>query len=126
MHPIMSGCRVLMLSVGVIIASVGGALACGNGKLLLEDKFETLDLAWGFEQNDPSRSNGPGGLVYEFKPGENIILLNQAGLYDNYEVCAVFATKVPTDAYAYVSVNFWGSNYNNAYGARHLSGLGHV
>ena len=115
MHPIMSGCRVLVLSVGVIIAGVDGALACGNGKLLFEDKFETLDPAWGFSQDDATRSNGPGGLVYKFKPNQSYSLLNQSSLYQNYEVCAVFATEVPADANAYVGVNFWGSDFDNVY-----------
>jgi hypothetical protein len=117
MHPIMSGCRVLALSVGIIIAGVDGALACGSGKLLVEDKFETLDPAWGFDKTSPGRSNGPGGLIYKFNPADNIDLLNQAGLYDNYEVCAVFATEVPANAGAWVAVNFWGNDKNNVYEA---------
>ncbi len=43
MRPIMSGWRLLVLSAGIRIAGGGSALACGGGKLLFEDKFETLD-----------------------------------------------------------------------------------
>jgi hypothetical protein len=117
MRPTMSGCRVLVLSVGIIVAGGDAALACGSGKLLIEDKFETLDPAWGFEQNDAARSNGPGGLVYKLDPNDSIDLLNQAGLYDNYEVCAVFATEFPANAGGWVGVNFWGDDKNNVYEA---------
>jgi hypothetical protein len=92
-------------------------MACGNGKLILEDKFETLDPAWGFQEQDPTRSNGAEGLVYNLQPKDSVHDLNQSGIYDNYEVCAVFATKVPMDGNAYVSVNFWASDNDNKYGA---------
>jgi hypothetical protein len=114
---IMSGCRLLALLSGVLIISMDGALACGNGKLLFEDKFEALDPAWAFSEDDSERSNGPGGLTYKYPPNVYINLLNEAGLYDNYEVCAVFVTEVPTGSNAYISVNFWASDFDNLYSA---------
>ncbi|MGH9553845.1 MAG: hypothetical protein ACRD3W_30985, partial [Terriglobales bacterium] len=117
MHPIMSGSSVLMLSVAVIIAGVDGAIACGNGKLIFEDKFEALDPAWGLLQDDPQRSNGPGGLTYKWPPKTGISRLNQSGIYDNYEVCAVFTTDAPADSGGGVAVIFWASDFDNLYGA---------
>jgi hypothetical protein len=90
----------------------------------LEDKFETLDPAWGFEEQDPARSNGPEGLVYSLQPNDSVRSLNQSDLYENYEVCAVFATKVPADAKVFVSVNFWASDNDNKYGADIFPALG--
>jgi hypothetical protein len=99
-------------------------MTCGNGKLILEDKFETLDPAWGFGEQDSTRSNGPEGLVYNLQPDDTFHALNGSGIYDNYEVCAVFTTKVPADANAYVSVNFWASDSDNRYGADVFPALG--
>src|SRR5262249_53435688 len=107
----------LIMSFAILVAGAASAMACGNGKLILEDKFETLDPAWSFQEQDATRSNGTEGLVYNLQPGDSIQTLNQSGLYENYEVCAVFASKVPADANAYVSVNFWASDNDNKYGA---------
>jgi hypothetical protein len=117
MRQMMSRCRLLVLSVGVLIAGVDGAAACGSGKLLFEDKFETIDPAWNLPREDATRSNGPGGLVYKLGPGDSIITLNQSGLHENYEVCAVFTSEVPAEADAYVAVDFWGSDSDNVYEA---------
>jgi len=93
------------------------AAACGNGKLIFEDKFATLDPSWGFGEDDPSRTNGPDGLVYKLDPNLSFNRLNQSELYDDYEVCAVYATKVPGNADTYVGVYFLGSDYDNFYQA---------
>jgi hypothetical protein len=106
-----------LLLIGILLAGVRTAAACGSGKLIFEDKFETLDPAWGLSQSDPTRSNGPGGLVYKFDPGNNTTLLNQTGFYDNYEVCGVFTTDVPANSDTYVAVDFWANDTNNAYEA---------
>jgi hypothetical protein len=117
MCPTLSKCRVLVLLAGILILGADKAVACGNGKLLLEDKFETLDPAWGFDPDSTTRSNGPEGLTYKLGPNDFVNLLNQSGIYDNYEVCAVFSSTVPENSDAYVSVNFWASDYDNQYGS---------
>src|SRR5262249_30215840 len=69
----------------------GGTVAdCGKGKLILEDKFQTLDPAWGFPKEDPQRINGPSGLTYKLGPNQVVTLLNQADFRENYEVCLSF------------------------------------
>jgi hypothetical protein len=105
----------LVLLIGFLTAEAETAAAQGNGKLIFEDKFQALDPAWGFDENVPNRSNGPDGLVYTWDPGNEVVLLNQSELYDNYEVCAVFATKVPAEAGAWCGVAFWGSDGKNLY-----------
>jgi hypothetical protein len=37
---------VMALGCGAIVGA-NGAQACGNGKVIFEDKFETLDPSWG-------------------------------------------------------------------------------
>ena len=120
MRPIMSGWRLLVLSAGIIIAGGGSALACGGGKLLFEDKFETLDPSWGFDKHVPARSNGPGGLVYKMPPDYSFALLNQSSLYDNYEVCAVFVTDAPAKADFVDWRRFLGRRYKQHIRGRHL------
>jgi hypothetical protein len=91
------------------------AFACSNGKLLFEDKFQTLDLAWGIAPLDSSHSVGADGLVYNLAPSTNFVFLSQTSYYDNYEVCAQFSTKFPEKANVYVGLAFWGSDNSNVY-----------
>lgn len=72
-----------LLLLGFFIAGVEGAAACGNGKLILEDKFETLAPVWGFVKQDDARTNGAEGLTYKLTPGDARQLLNQYDFYDN-------------------------------------------
>jgi hypothetical protein len=99
--------------------AVSDANACGNGKLVFEDKFETLDPAWGFgpPSENASRSNGPKGLVYKYAADHVTGLLNQTSVYNDYEVCAEFTTEGAADASPWVGVLFWGSDTNNVYEA---------
>lgn len=107
----------LLMTIALVLGP-GNAAACGNGKLILEDRFETLEPAWGFAKENRDRSNGPDGVVYKLDPGGWTFVLNQSGFYDEYEVCAVFATRLPTDdADAYVGVAFWANDRDNFYEA---------
>ena len=85
----------LCLAAAGLLMAMSGAMACGSGKLLFEEKFASLDPAWGFSENDESRTNGPDGLTYKLKPNDSRFLLSQASLYDDYEVCATFTTEAP-------------------------------
>jgi hypothetical protein len=105
-----------LLLIGSITAGIETAMACGKGKLILEDKFETLDPAWGFPKSATNRSNGRDGLVYKLNPSNEVDMLNQSEFYNDYEVCAVFATKVPDDTSdAWAGVTFWASDMDNGY-----------
>lgn len=104
-----------LLLIGFLAAGAETVMACGNGKLILEDKFGALDPAWSFPGNTPNRSNGPGGLVYKLDPRNELEFLNQSGFFNDYELCAVFATKVPDDAGAWAGVVLWGSDLDNFY-----------
>jgi hypothetical protein len=90
-------------------------MACGSGELLFEEKFATLDPAWGFSETDESRTNGADGLTYKLKPNDSRFLLNQASLYDDYEVCVTFTTETPEKAGTYVAVDIWGVDAKNVY-----------
>jgi hypothetical protein len=107
-------CSCLMLG-GVFAADIEQASACGNGALIMEDKFETLDPTWGFSEEDPHRTNGQDGLTYKVEAKTGIFVLNQAGLYDDYEVCVDFKIDAPKDTYAYVGAVVWASDKDNGY-----------
>jgi hypothetical protein len=102
-----------LLLVGFLIASVDGAAACGDGKLVLEDKFATLDPAWDFKNSDPTNTsthtNGPGGLTYQLDEEALVWPLNTAAKHENHEVCAVFETKSAADDMYLVGVRFGAS-----------------
>lgn len=51
--------RLGVLAAGLLVC-MSEAMACGSGKLILEEKFESLDPAWGFSDKDDTRKNGPG------------------------------------------------------------------
>jgi hypothetical protein len=91
--------------------------ACGNGKLLFQDNFETLNPAWGFREGAAVRSNGPEGLTYKLDPDREVTLLNQSSPYDNYEVCAVYATQTAANANPWLGIVFWAEDEDNAHDA---------
>jgi hypothetical protein len=63
-------------------------------------------------------------LVFHVSPSNGYRLLNQSGTYNDYEVCALFTSKVPADSNAWVAVNFWGSDNDNTYSAGILPAQG--
>jgi hypothetical protein len=97
------------------VASSGSALACGAGKLLFEDKFDKLDPAWGITLKD-GWSVGQG-LKMTLKPNDAETFLNQASLYDNYEVCMTVASQFTGDDTTDPYVIFWGADSDNFYEA---------
>jgi hypothetical protein len=107
-------CLSLMMA-GSLFAGVGQALACGDGEVILEDKFTSLDPAWGFSEEAKNRTNGPDGVSYKIDAGDNVFLLNQAGLYDDYEACVTVKTSAQKDTSAYAGVIVWASDSDNAY-----------
>jgi hypothetical protein len=121
MPPIVCRCSLSLLLVGFLLASVEGAAACGNGKLILEDKFATLDPAWDFKNADPTdtstRTLGPGGLTYQLDEESLVWPLNTAAKHENYEVCAVFETKSTADDMYLVGVRLWSLDDDNYYEA---------
>jgi hypothetical protein len=108
-----------LVLLGLVAGGAGTAGACGKGELLYEDRFETLDAVWDLypypDEAGAKYSVGPNGLVYSFEPGYSIGVLNQSEFYDNYEVCAVYTTRLPRDSETLVGVRFWGSDYDNLY-----------
>jgi hypothetical protein len=124
MGPIMTRCSLPLLLVGILIASVEGAAACGNGKLIFEDKFETLGPSWKVEQKYRKLTTGTGGLTITVAPGKDVGALNRSGVYKNFEVCAAFVTKSIKGADDLFAIRFWTPDGNDEYWAVTWTGKG--
>jgi hypothetical protein len=82
------------------------ALACGKGKLLFQDKFQTLDPRWQLTAPDQDRSIDAGVLSYALQPEHLVVAINQAGIYEDYELCAQIAMKQDETSDAYAGLVF--------------------
>jgi hypothetical protein len=91
------------------------ALACGKGKLLFQDKFQTLDPRWQLTAPDQDRSIDAGVLSYALQPEHLVVAINQAGIYEDYELCAQIAMKQDETSDAYAGLVFWAANSQNRY-----------
>jgi hypothetical protein len=96
----------LILSLAVLIVGSRGASACGNGKLILDDKFNSVASAWSIEKKYTKLSPGPVGLTIVVSPGKDVGALNEADTYKNFELCMWVSLKSggADDMFA---VRFW-------------------
>lgn len=104
------------LSLAGLLFASGDAAACGSGKVLFEDNFETIKPSWDFEK-EKGRSNGPGGLTYTLEPGKSAGVVDQSGPYTDYEVCALFALDGGKPVPGFVAVRFWFVSPDDEYWA---------
>lgn len=118
MRPVIARCAWLALPLGFLIAGVGSVSACGTGRLVLEDKFNTLDPAWSVEHNYTKLTAGPDGLTIVVPAGKDVGALNQFGAYKNFELCIWFvAEKADPAADDLFAVRFWTPDGNDEYWA---------
>jgi hypothetical protein len=107
----------LILAFAILLVGADYAAACGNGKLILEDKFETLDPAWKVEKNYNKLTTGPGGLSITIAPGNDVGALSHSGSYENFEICAAFITEGIKGTDDLFAIRFWTSDGNDEYWA---------
>ena len=103
-----------MVILAVAIAIVAAAVSAGwAGKVLFEDKFATLDPAWGFP--DETLNVKDGKLVVTLKPNESWTFLNQANVFPNdMDIsCTVKWLKAPSIHSA--GLVFWAKDQNEYY-----------
>ncbi len=117
MRPLMLRYSLPLLCVASLVAGVDTAAACGNGKLILEDKFQTIDPSWEFETEN-GRKNGPDGLSYEIFPDhpDSIGVMNTSVTPDNYEICITFTIK-PAKVDGLFGIRFGYANSDDEYWA---------
>jgi hypothetical protein len=108
------------LTVAVLV-SVSTATACGSGKLLFEDQFETLNPAWGFVLDPSTETVGGNGYVATFPPNSYRRGVSQLSYFSDYELCHTFKADFKcTDPNACESspqagAIFWGADKDNFY-----------
>jgi hypothetical protein len=89
-------------------------MACGTGKVLFQDNFAKLQRSWPFTLGD-NASVGADGFKIKLNPNGFFETLNQAGLYDNYEVCMTATLEYESGSGSYFGVAFWGVDDKNYY-----------
>jgi hypothetical protein len=89
----------MLKSVIGAIAVVAGTMlvptlgqACEGGKVLLEDKFDKLNPAWGFTLDAATEKLDANGLSADAPPNYYRRALSQLSYYTDYVACATFTT----------------------------------
>lgn len=105
----------LLVCALVVTGSVGTAHAvCPGLDVLIEDGFDDLQPAWGAPDGE-FRAEG-GNLIVAPATGTDYWRANQAGLYDDVDMCVTVTTLAgidPTEAKA--GAVFWYEDPNNFY-----------
>ena len=111
----MIGSRVLIAAASLLLAGVGPAAAvCPGLDVLFEDQFEALQPTWG--QANASLKIDNGQIVLSPAAGTDVWVANNAGLYDDIDMCVTVTTVAggePTEAKA--GAIFWYQDVNNFY-----------
>lgn len=93
---------------------VPAAHACGNGRLLYQDNFQTLDPSW----NAPSWVTATGGAMdIKLNKGAGTTLISQANIYTQpIEICAtakLISGPGGNGASPVVGLAFWADSANH-------------
>jgi hypothetical protein len=113
------------LWLGVLLAGAGDASACGGGRLVAQDRFDTLDPAWSIEKKYDKLTTGPDGLTIAVPAGTSVGALNQFGAYKSFELCISAVTEKADPASDNLfGVRFWTPDGNNEYWAVTWTGRG--
>ncbi len=97
----------------IFLVVTKGALACKGSQVLYEDNFVTLDPAWG--QQSANLSIKDGKLVLQPNINAGLVVLNQASLFGDMDVC-VKVTMAKSDDPAYsAGLTFWAKDYCDYY-----------
>jgi Domain of Unknown Function (DUF1080) len=89
------------------------ATACGNGKVIFEDKFETLDPSWGNASNRKNVENG--ALVLKPESGRSVWAISESDYYSDAAICVDATVTNGTPEFAYHSIVFWFQDSSNFY-----------
>ena len=103
-----------MAILAVAIAIVAAAVSAGwAGKVLFEDKFASLDPAWGFPGETLNVKDGM--LVVTLKPNDGLTFLNQANIFPNDldASCTIKWLKAPSIHVA--GLIFWAKDQSDYY-----------
>ncbi|HVZ12907.1 MAG TPA: hypothetical protein VG894_00455 [Bauldia sp.] len=107
--------RRLALALPLLLAGLSPAFAvCPGPSVLFQDSFDTLQPTWGEPSDAIKVANGQ--LVMTPPVGTYIWAVNNAGVYDDLDMCVTVTTVTgvdPTEAKA--GPIFWYTDVNNFY-----------
>jgi hypothetical protein len=107
--------RVLALSATLLLAGIGPAAAvCPGLDVLFQDSFDALQPTWG--QGTPAIKVENGQLILNPAVGTYVWAVNNAGIYDDIDMCVNTTTVAGIDATeAKAGPIFWYQDVNNFY-----------
>lgn len=105
--------RLLALVAMMLTAGVTAAKACGNGKVIFEDKFGTLDPSWGNASEDMKVENG--ALVLKPDTGGSWTAVSQSDFYGDAAICVDATVTNGDPENSYSSILFWYQDDDNSY-----------
>ena len=110
----MLGLRFCAAAVAFAFLAGGAAEACGSGKVLFSDAFDTLESTWG----KPDAELMVEGGAMLMKPKENFTFWapNSASIYDDADICAeVTPVEVSNPGNSFIGLMFWYEDDKNFY-----------
>jgi hypothetical protein len=111
-----SSIRILM-GIGFALGTLGlagtDANACGNGKVIFEDKFETLDPSWGNPGTGLKVENG--ALVVTPATGRSWEAVSESDYYGDAAICVDATVTSGDPANSYIAIIFWYQDDDNTY-----------
>lgn len=121
---------VLMLSLtGFLVAGTGIAAACGNGKLVFEDKFQTLAESWVLSGDSDRPNAGGDGLTAAILPDHGVVARKVDTSYRDVDICAVATITSKNDPNkngpgGFFAIRFWFGENGVSYWAVAFPGSG--
>ncbi len=99
------------------VSGAGTAVACGNGKPIFRDKFQTLAESWAFSSSSDRANAGPGGLTAVIPTEHGVFARKVDASYGDIDICAMtaIASKGGTDAF--FAIRFWFGEASESYWA---------
>lgn len=110
----MFACRTALAAALLVAGVLPAAAVCPGLDVLVEDRFDTLQPTWG-EARDGVKA-ADGALVLSPPAGTELWVVNNAGLYDDIDMCVTITTVTGVDeTEARAGPIFWYEDVNNFY-----------
>lgn len=120
-----SGPVLAILLAGFLFGSTGmAAAACGNGKLLFEDKFQTLAESWMFGGSSDRPNAGRNGLTAAIAPEHAVYARKSDSSYRDVDICGVAAISNKNSDGGFFAIRFWFDDSGTSYWAVAFPGKG--
>jgi hypothetical protein len=109
-----AGSRILFVALALVAGAGRAAAVCPGSDVLVEDRFTELKPTWGQATSEIKVENGQ--LVLSPMAGTYVWAVNNAGLYDDIDMCVTVTTvKGVDETEAKAGPVFWYEDVNNFY-----------